>query len=606
MTYPLSSGGPAPAARAMPFGFTYLNRIVAGPHGTLKIAALAFLMTLPAIAMGMVADDYVLAGNVKADPFGAYVFRSLDPVLRREVLLAERAAGECAWWIDLSFHQAFFRPLSSLSLALDFRVWPDAVWFMHVENALLYALIALVVAALYRQLGSSRAVAGLATFFYATNSSHAMTTGFISSRNTLLSTLFGLSALWLHVRAAQQAAGAGRGIWLRLAAALAFALALLSGESGLAVGAYMVSHACTLEAGQNEARGVSLARRLLRLWPYLLLACGWQWLYRSGGYGAEASAFYRDPDDDPLGVALGVLTGIPIYLASQLTLPYATLSGLSPSALALLTALSLLLLFLMRGLLLPLLRGDASARFLTLGAALSAVPLGTTLPQDRLVMFISFGVSGLIAQIIVQRLGANDNALPRAGARRLFYLHALLAPALYVPWLFGWMTNALGAGALALERALPRDGAHGVLLVNGPAHLPVFFQRLMRERAGVQTVPFIDMLYAGASTVEVRRSGPRTLELDVEQGYLSTIIERHANDLSKHPFQVGQTIDTDRLHITLLETTANGAPKKVRFDLGFDPDSGEVLPMVWEGHTVRPWRVPALGESVQLAAVPPI
>jgi hypothetical protein len=606
MTYPISSTEPGLQQRATALGWTRLNRIFTGRWATLKIAALAFVLTLPAIALGMFADDYVLALNVVSDPFSAYTFRSVDPAARVEELLAQRAAGECAWWIDLSFHQAFFRPLSSLSLALDFRVWPQAVWFMHVENGLLYAAIALLVGLLYRQLGLSPQVLGLGTFFYATNSSHAMTTSFISSRNTLLSTVFGLLALWLYVRAKQPDGSAQRG-WLQAGSVLMFGLALLSGEGGLAIGGYLVSHACTLEAGQDKAQGPRpLARRLLALWPYALLACGWQWAYRSGGYGAEASAFYRDPDDDPLGVLLGVLTGIPIYFASQLTLPYASLSGISPSALALATLVSLVLLYSLRGLLLPLLRSDRRARFFALGAALAAVPLGTTLAQDRLVVFISFGISGLLAQVITQRLDAHNLELPRAGARRLFYLHALVGPLLFVPGLFGWMTNAVGGGAIALERALPRDAAHGVLLINGPSHLPVYFQRLMRERAGVQTVPFIDMLYAGSSPIQLWRSAERSLELQVDRGYMATILERHANDLAKHPFRQGQTIDTARLHITVLEVNEDGAPTRVRFDFGFDLDDGQVLPMIWEGHEPKPWRLPAVGQRVELAGVPPI
>jgi hypothetical protein len=601
MTYPLDLADSATPKSSTPLGYSGLVRFLTGPGAIWKVALLAFVMTLPAIAMGMVADDYALAEQVEADPFSAYAFQSLDPAVREQQILAARDAGEAAWWIDPGFHQAFFRPLSSLSLALDFRVWPQAVWFMHVENGLLMALIVLLVAALFRELELAPAALGLATFFYATNSSMAMTTGFIAGRNTLLTTVFGVLALLLHVRAARP--GAARPRLQRAGALLAFALGLLSGEGALAVSGYLVSHACVLPGAADRR---PLLRRLLALWPYLLLAVVWQVGYRAGGYGAAGSAFYRDPDDDPLGVLIGVLTGIPIYMASQLTLPYAVLTGTSPSALWPITALSLLLLYLMRGLLLPPLREDARARFLTLGAALAAAPLGTTLPQDRLVNFIAVGISGLLAIIIEQRLRPDNPPLLRAGARGLFYLHALLAPVLYLPWLFGPMGNVLGGGSLALEHALPRDGQHGVLLVNGPSHLPVYFQRLMRERAGVTTVPFIDMLYAGGSALRVLRPAQRTLEVDAARGYLSTIIERHANDLVKHPFRVGQTLDIARMHITLLEVTSDGAPKRVRFDLRYDPDAGEVIPMAWFGHQVRPWRLPAVGQSAELPAVSPI
>ena len=82
------------------------------------------------------------------------------------------------------YHQRFLRPLSSLSLALDFRLFPHNALPLHLENALIYAATVLVVAALYRALDLRAALLGIATLFFAMQAAQSMTVGWISGRST--------------------------------------------------------------------------------------------------------------------------------------------------------------------------------------------------------------------------------------------------------------------------------------------------------------------------------------------------------------------------------------------------------------------------------------
>lgn len=573
--------------------YRLLMRALTRPHAAWFVALLAFAMSLPAISLGLIGDDYLLAARVESAPLAAFEFHSRDPELRRAELLAAREAGEVPWWIDDDFHQAFLRPLASLSVALDFAVWPRAVWWMHVQNSLWFAAVVLLVGALYRRLAPSPRVAALALFFFAMNSSQAMTTAFIAARNTLMAAFFGLLALWCWL-AADEASGARR-VAFSCGSLLALAGALLSAEIGVSAGAFLFSYAFVLGRG-------SLRARLLRFAPYALLMLAWQVAYQLAGYGASTSGFYRTPGADPLGFAFALLTGLPIYLTSVLTLPFATLSGLTPWALMGAAVAASLVLLLMRGLLWPLLQREPSARFFALGAVLSVIPLGTTVPQDRLVFFIDFGIAALLALLVVQRLDAPSPERARRGARALFSMHALAAPILYFPWLLGsYTTNGFAGGARALEQALPRGGEQGVVLLNAPMHIPVQLQKQMREHEGVATVPFVQLLYEGGAPASVVRTAPRTFELEVERGYFATTFERTARDPAERPFARGDVVSLARMRVTVLEVTSEGAPTRVRFEFHTEPESMRL--MEWVDHEPRYRAWPQVGERIELAAL---
>lgn len=576
-------------------GYAFLLRWLTRPRAALVVALLAFAMSLPAISLGLIGDDYDLAARVGAAPLAAYEFHSRDPATRREALVAARDAGQVPWWVDDDFHQAFMRPLGSLSLALDFALWPRAVWWMHVENSLLFAAIVLLVAALYKRLALSPRVVALATFFFAMNGSQSMTVAFIAARNTLLSVACGLLALWLYLRSEPDESEPGsRAVW-HVGSVLALACALLSAEIGVSAFLLLLSYAYVLERG-------ALRTRALRLLPHTLLVVGWQAVYQLAGYGASTSGFYRTPFADPLGFVFGLLTGLPIYLTSVLTVPFATLSGIAPWALAVASVLSLGVLFLMRRLFVPLLRDDRAVRFFAVGAALSVIPLGTTLPQDRLVFFINFGISGLLAKLIVQRLDRHNLTLPRVGARRLFYLHAVGAPLIYFPFLLGsYTTNGFAGGAAALEQALPRGGEQGVVLLNAPMHIPVQLQRQMREHVNAPTVPFVHLLYEGSAPATVVRTAARTLELDASRGYLASTFVRTARDPAVRPFHPGDMVTLPRMRVTVLEVTSEGAPKRVRFDFHEAMEQHRLMEWIGDEPRLRAW--PSIGERIELPAV---
>ena len=568
-----------------PRAYRWLRARLAQPRAVFGVTVLAFVMSLPAVATGLVTDDYMFESAVARDPTGVFVFRSLDPEQRRASIHADRAAGTTPWWIDENFQQAFLRPLSSLSHALDYRLWPRAVWLMHVENSLWFAAIVWLAGAIFRQLAFTPAALGFGAFFYATRGNCATSVAWLAARNTLLASCFGLLAIFLQLRA--------RGhLGLRLAAACSLALGLASAEFAAGALGFLVADALILQHGTP-------ARRLRSLWPYALVIGIWLAVYVRGGYGVVGSGFYRNPASAPGAILLGLLTNVPIYFATQFTWPFATFSCFFPGALAIVTGLSVVILYLLRGMFWPLLRSDARARFLALGAALSTVPLAATPAQDRLVFMVALGCAGFLALLLTQRLDAPDGPRPA----HLLRIHAVYLPMLFVPMLFSTASaNAVGGGTEALADALPRQ-AHALVVLNTPSELQAYFQPAIRQHRGLPSLPPVDVLYAGTQPVKVRRSSDRALDLEVENGYFAATLERIVRDPAQTPFHAGDTIDLARMRVRVLKVNPSGAPTLVRFEF---PDALEHLDidwLVWRDRTPQPWQPPPIGAQLSLEAL---
>jgi hypothetical protein len=160
--------------------YTRATRWLCVPHVARRLALVAFLCTLPSLAMGLHADDYILREQVlERGPFAAYVFHPLDPQAAFARALEDRAVGRGPWWADEHARVRFFRPLSSLSLWLDFAHGAP-VWWMHLENCAIYAGIVWLAVTLYRQLGLSGAGLGWAAVFFALDGAIATSVGWIA------------------------------------------------------------------------------------------------------------------------------------------------------------------------------------------------------------------------------------------------------------------------------------------------------------------------------------------------------------------------------------------------------------------------------------------
>ena len=534
-------------------------------------AGLALLLSLPSLGAGLQTDDHMLLERLDQGGSPMTLFATLE-----DWASGPRWRGQAAWWSG-EVTVRFLRPVAALTHAFDHALFRDHAWAMHLQNALLYAALALLAALAFRRVIGAGATAGVAAAMFAVDDAHAAAMGWISSRNTLLAALFALGALLLHVRG-------GRARWL---AALCTAGALFSAEAGLAALALLGAYALVLEDGP-------LARRLLGLWPHLLVTAGWAAVYLALGAGIRDTGWYHDPHEPVQLLVQGVLD-TPVWLASQLVFSGASAAVLLPAAVVRAASALLLLPFALA--LWPALRASRPARFFALALLLCVVLLWTTVPQDRNLVAASFGGFGLVA-CALQALAQRASAWARTGRYAFNALHLVIAPLLFLPNAANLGRVDRGLRALADAVSADRDA----VVIALPLELMTFYTWSLRAEAGLGGPPSLHQLYAGSSPLTVTRVDARTLDVEVANGWGHAPIEhvfasaRHLRSLATRPTRVHGFV------ATVLASTPDGRPARVRFAFERALEENRTW-LTWQGTRPVPFALPAIGERVQLPAL---
>jgi hypothetical protein len=339
--------------------------------GLTLVLSLGLLVQLPTLRVGFFADDYghqlILRGpGVAPIPrWSLYDFGTAPQ-------WAEFARGGHAllpWWTGSDWKIRFFRPLTSLSLRLDYALWNRQPLGYHVTNLVLWMVLLVLVHRLYEALGLPPRVAILGLLVFVLAHASSFPVGWIAHRNSVLEALFAIGAVLAALRG-----GVGTALALGLAAAL-------SKESG--------SFALLLVAAIFHARGRSRPACVALLAFGAYLTClAW------GGYGTR-SLYYVTPWIAPVrflenlvllasGGVLSLLSPAPLEVF--LSLPRSVLLALSilvgwPLAAAILRRVP---------------RGEARV-LLGAWAVLFLLPLGGAPPGDRLLFVPAIGAAGLLA-----------------------------------------------------------------------------------------------------------------------------------------------------------------------------------------------------------------
>lgn len=224
----------------------------------------------------LIALLFLIAGVVLFAPILGSFFLSDDFTL----LAAIRSGGPLGiWWRGANF----FRPLVSLSLYLDYRLYGLLPLGFHLTNVLLHSGCAFLVYRIAAALALDRLTALLAGVAFLTLPAHSEPVSWISGRTDVLAALLGLAALdvWLRRR--------GRTSRLILALALSF-FALCAKESVITLFAIIFFADCLLArpmpmSQQRSHRALGAVAFLAAGGVYLMArrAVLGKWL---GGYGA--------------------------------------------------------------------------------------------------------------------------------------------------------------------------------------------------------------------------------------------------------------------------------------------------------------------------------
>lgn len=539
-------------------------------------AAFAVLLSAPSLWGGFQLDDHSIprmfaSGAASWDVFNLRCLGSVEQWQEQ---------GFVGWWAAEDMSVRFLRPLSSLTHALDFRLWPGAAWLMHAENVALYGLLVLIAALLFRRLCVKPWAAGLAALLFAANDVHAQSVGWISGRNTLLATLFGLAALLAHDRWRRDhwRAGAVVGPILLLAS-------LLSAEAGLACVAYLLAHALCLDRA-------SWPKRIAALAPCAVVAIGWRVAYVALGYGATGTGLYRDVGADPLAFLISTARNTSLMGFAELTLPVSSPLLIVPGA-WIATGLVLAgLAWLLR----PLWRRDPVAGFFALGMLAACAPFGATLPADRLLLPAGLGGAGLVAQLWAASAdGEIPSTAARWSARSLLVLHGALSPLLFAPSLF--LPLLIESPVQALTESI--EPAPAVVVVNAPLEIVFLYPQSVRFRGGDHWPDHVYPLFAGTDALQVTRTGPRELELRSVDGWLASPVDRITRSADR-PLRAGAQVRLEKMTVEVLDSTDDGRPTRARFR--FTEDLDQYGWVAWTERGPQRWSPPPIGQQAALEA----
>jgi len=565
------------------------------PRAPWVAVALGILLTAGSLGNGLVLDDLyhrrVLLDGVgyldrPRSPWDLFSFFGDDPAVPNEA----RRSGVWPWWMG-GVVIRFFRPVSSLTHALDYALWPDRIWLMHLHSLLWLAALLTVVAFAYRKLLGPGLATGLSTLAYALDGGHGITVGWLATRNMIVAATFAIAAFALHD--AHRRRGFRLGAWL---SPLVLLLGLCSAELALGIMGYFLAYALFLEPARGWRRALTIA-------PHLGVVAGWAVVYRALGFGTHGTGLYTHPVEEP-GAFLGaVAERWPVLVTSQMTLPFSDVSSVVPGAEPLVAAVMLLLGIAVALYLFPaLLRDEPRARMLAAGALMAAVPCCTTFPHSRLLILVAFGFFGLLGLLIARHA---DHPWPSRGRRLLAGVlvarHLALAPLLLV-------TGSLSPRTIAAildraSRSLPSEpmiAKETLVVVNAPHAFLVSFVPALRQERGLPAPRRLRTLGTTMGEVRITREDEQTVLLETPGGYL----EGRAHQVMWDPADrrdAGYHVDLGDMTVTVLAATADGRPETIRVHFTSSPTAAPFRWVVWHGDGFVPFALPEPGQSATIA-----
>lgn len=595
-----------------------LRNVLTHRYLPVVLAILGMTLAAPTLWRGWVGDDLIHRATLFSSSLLVSV-RELFTILDPDVNIQLMDLGTVPWWTLGTVRTSFFRPVTVLTLWLDYQLWPNSPELMHAQSILWYGGVCALATLFYRRFMGRRWMAGLAAFLFAVDCAHTSPVASLAARNVLLALLFGLLTVLAHDRWRREGWRAGV-----LLGPLWLALAVLSAEAGVATAAYLTAYAVFLDRG-------AWRQRLGCLLPYAAVVGIWRLVYQCLGYGAWESGFYVDPGREPVRFAAGVLErGLVLLLGQWGGIDPGLYTLLSVRANRVLWPIALLLTAVVVIALAPLLRKNRVARFWGLGMVLAVVPAcAISVPSGRLLAFVGLGAMGLMAQFIGGSLD-RSRWLPVHRAWRipawtlcflLIGLHIIFSPiqltiTLAVQDPFFHRVTDLGP--------LPEVEKQDVIIVNAPSAGHFIYVPGLRSVHSQPVPAHLRVLAPGCFSVDVTRIDVHIVVVRPEHGYLippgTTGLEGSLDSLpavhlaygyqhgdaffrsDAFPMMLGQRVELTGMRAEVITLTGDGRPSeaRIRFTRPLEDPSLAWLQWDWKTSAYVPFVPPAVGEKIRV------
>jgi len=565
-------------------------------HPWLPVVAtlLAVGLMFPSLWNGLILDDYfhrlVLLEDphsisCASSPLNLFCFSNGNPEENRQMM----NSGFLPWYTQENFQICFLRPLSAISHWLDYLIWPEIPFLMHVHNLIWFAIFLILVAFFYKRILGVTWVAGLAILFFAVDDTHGNLVGWIANRNAIIAGVFGILCLIIHDRWRRENYRSGA-----FFGPICFALSILSAEAGIAIAAYLLAYALFLEDG-------SLHDRITSLIPYGCIIFSWGLIYFVFGYGSICNPLYVDPIKEPLSYIVALYVRAPVYLLSQWATPPSFAYMFWPS---IMHRAGLIIIVLLALILTPLIRRNRIAQFWTLGMVLSLLPICSSRPDDRNLLFVGLGAMGLLAQWfswLDQFDWKLKSTLWRVFSKTIlilfFLIHLVLAPVSLVVSATGIVR--IDQKVEQVSRGLPSGPEFKnkkYVIINNPVPtlfvLCVFAHRAVRG----EYTPLIG-LADGESPLIIKRIDPYTIDIRAEKGSITGYDIPFVKKNNRFSMSGGQKVELKDMTIDVLEVE-EGLPSAVKFRFSVPLEDASLVWFHWQDNGYVPFTPPAIGETI--------
>jgi hypothetical protein len=578
--------------------FTRLGKL---QHAGVRPAVLllALVLIAPALFSGFAEDDYILLYELRehadsewagSPPFD--LFKWMDPA---HALRLRDGAG-LPWWTYEQSVFACLRPVASLTHTLDQQLAPNNAFWAHLHSLLWFTLLVTLCWRAYQLLLDIPWVVALASTMFALDAAHGSTVGWIANRNALIGATLAVAALLCHhVRCSKGSRVFVLGAWC------CFALGLLSSELALGALGYLISY----EIFFDRARLITRWRKLA---PYGLIVLVWGIARHVGGYGSYRLYTYVDPLHEPWAFLRTLPERLVILVASQATHLSSDLSySVSPTVRPWYLGAALLCCAVTCWFVWPSLRASRGVRFFAAGALLSALPLAATLPSDRLLTLIGFGVFAVLAHAIYlalrdvrARLRWRSLPLRARWASVSCVLHLLIAP-LCLP-VAALMPAFVDRALQSVAEGLPSEPAirdKTVIVTSVPDTLLMDYLPVMRSG---QNVPRPRRQYWFVSThraVRLERRATNVMRVIPERGFYDEAAEARSPEV---PLRVGDRVELSDMTVEVVALTSDGRPAICDFVFREPLDSSKYVWRTWRHDHLEAWQLPGVGQSATVSA----
>ena len=602
--------------------------IIASRYWIVIVLIVAILLYAPFLFSGFFQDDYGFRlqfspeiyekGNMPAEvmrngPLNLYGF-SWDSSTR---LSFEQEKGFAPWWASDQIKNNFFRPLSSLTLALDFSLWPDTPLLMHIHSLLWFCLLIVLAHRLYRSVSGSAVVAGISILLFVLDDVLSGPVGWISNRHAVVAMVFSVLCVWLYHQ------GVSKKKWPYIAGACGvYALALLASEMGLVTFAYLFAYLLVLD--RDKWLG-----RVKRIVPFVLITVVWRLAYTGLGYGVSGSLLYIDPILSPVDFITQMLTRIPALLFSAFVLPVVDLLiAFSPQAMGVVAAVLLIPLGLLAWTAYPVLKAHRTSAFWAIGLLGAVIPLVAGIPQSRNLGLVSLGVMGLAGQLFVDVATARKPGLLnrfqvvmlKIATPLLLILYLVVSPILVISNPATTRTSAETQASAANFGSAPELAEQHLYVINPPGAMSFMgglFQRLFTDK------PFpasINYLSSGFELVHIERVDAHTIIVTPDGGYTplpGPIVDDKTGMVTpvglenvyraldgfyynpRNPLHVGQVVALSEVTVEVTEMTSDGRIEQAKFTFAHPLEDNRYVWLHWDEDTSTYERaqMPPVGES---------